>query len=880
MEIIVPHTNTDLDALGAAIGAQVLYPHAVIVLPGTPGPLAAEFISLHRSYVRVKKAREIALDQVTRAIVVDTADAERLGALAPLRDRVEIHLYDHHPEEPHDLEGRLEVRALVGATCTLLAELIEEAGASLSPVQATAMLLGIYADTGSLTHASTTARDARAAGFLLSQGANLRAVDRFIQGTLNPAQQALLGQLRERWRWVSVNGARIRIVEAETEEYVGGLALTLHKLLEFEPAHALFAVVRMGDRVHLVGRSEVPWVDVGRVAAHFGGGGHASAASAVAKGATLSEVNARLEAVLKTEVAFPVMARDVMSAPVKTILETKPVREAERLMLRHGHSGLPVTGETGALTGVISLRDIEKARRHGYEGIPVKGIMVHRVYTVTPETPLDEVQDLMVMKDIGRVPVIDGGKLVGIVTRSDLLGQVYGGPAPRWHRRLYAATTGSAAPEEPGAERVRIAMAALPAAIRDLLALAGQVAERQGVSAYAVGGFVRDLLIGRPNLDIDIAVEGDGLAFARTFAEQLGGRVQEVPRFATAHIYLEARDPHMPSRIDIATARREFYEHAAALPVVEHAALREDLYRRDFSINAMAVPLGPKGPLGLVDYFGGWQDLQDRQIRILHTLSFVEDPTRILRAVRFAHRYSFRLEEETAACATEAVLQGFLDRVSTERLRNELILMWKEPKSGAAMATLAELGVLGKLLPEVELLGDQALTGLLDGYEALNATMPDIYDEATPWLGKLMLLLHRLPLKDGVKAAGRLKLRREQTQPLLHVLTTWRMALDVAVADRSRGRAEVVRTLSDWPPDGLLMLSLLGGAERVIRFWREWRHVKLAITGADLIAAGLPAGPRIGRILARVLSDRLEGQVPDAESQLTLALRYAHEEEA
>ncbi|MDF2631383.1 MAG: putative poly polymerase, partial [Symbiobacteriaceae bacterium] len=320
-------------------------------------------------------------------------------------------------------------------------------------------------------------------------------------------------------------------------------------------------------------------------------------------------------------------------------------------------------------------------------------------------------------------------------------------------------------------------------------------------------------------------------------------------------------------------------EHAAALPVVEHAALREDLYRRDFSINAMAVPLGPKGHLGLVDYFGGWQDLQDRQIRILHSLSFIEDPTRILRAVRFAHRYEFRLEEETASCAKEAVAQGFLDRVSIERLRNELILMWKEPRSGAAMATLQELGLMGKLLPEVEPLMSQELTALLDGYEALAETMPDIYAEATPWLGKLMLLLHRLPLPDGVKAAQRLKLRREQTQPLLHVLTTWQMARAVTV-ERSAGRADVVLTLADWPPDGLLLLSLLRGSERVVRFWREWRHVRLAITGADLIAAGLPAGPLIGRVLARVLSDRLEGQAPDPDSQLALALRYAHEEEA
>ncbi|HWI61648.1 MAG TPA: CBS domain-containing protein [Symbiobacteriaceae bacterium] len=875
MEIIIPHTNTDLDALGAAIGAQVLYPGAAIVLPGSPGPLAAEFISLHRYYVRVKKARDIDPAQVKKAIVVDTADPARLGPLAAVTDRAEIHLYDHHPRAAHDLEGKLEVRDMVGATCTLLAELIEEAGVPLTPVQATAMLLGIYADTGSLTHAGTTARDARAAGFLLEQGANLRAVDRFIQGTLTPAQQDLLHQLQHQGRWVTVRGARIRIARAETPDYVGGLALTLHKLLEIQPAHALLAVVRMGERVHLVGRSEVPWVDVGQVLSRFGGGGHAGAASAVVKGLTAQETEARLEATLNDLVQRPLMARDVMSAPVKTIIETKPVREAERLMLRHGHSGLPVVDESGRLTGMLSLRDVEKARRHGYPTMPVKGIMIHKVFTVPPDTPLDEVQDMMVMKDIGRVPVVEGESLVGIVTRSDLLGQLYGGAAPRWQRPLFSLIAGPPGPEDPGAARVAEALTGLPQAVRDLLKKAGQVAERQGIGAYAVGGFVRDLLIGRPNLDIDIAVEGDGLPFAGELAEVLGGRVQEVPRFRTAHIYLEATSPDMPTRIDVATARREFYEHAAALPVVEHAALREDLYRRDFSINAMAVPLGPDGPAGLIDFFGGWQDLQERQIRILHTLSFVEDPTRILRAVRFAHRYGFRLEAETARCAQEAAEQGFLDRVSMERLRNELILMWKEPHSGSAMATLSSLGVLGRLLPEAV---PQLDPYLLDSYEGLAVTATDLYQTATPWLGKLMLLLHPLPLAAGVRAAHALKLRREHLQPLLHVLTCWKMAHALVTTRTPGGRGEVVRALRDWEPDGLLMLCLVAGSERVLKFWREWRHVRLEITGADLTAAGIPAGPAIGRILARLLSDRLDGLAPDRTTQLALALRYAKED--
>jgi tRNA nucleotidyltransferase (CCA-adding enzyme) len=876
LEIIIPHVNTDLDALGAAVGAQVLSPRAAIVLPGSPGPLAADFISLHRYYVRVRSAREIDLASVTRAIVVDTSDPDRLGPLKGVTERAEVHLYDHHPPEPDDLQPSLEVREMVGATCTLIAELIEEAGAPLTPVQATAMLLGIYADTGSLNHMGTTERDARAAAFLLSQGANLRAVGRFIQGTYTPDQQALLHQLQTRGRWLTVRGARIRLVTADCADYVLGMALVVHRLLQIQPAHSLFAVVKMGSRIYLVGRSEVPWVDTGKVMAVFGGGGHAQAASAVVKGATMAGVIERLEAVLAEQVAQPPLARDIMTAPVKTILQSLPVREAERLMLRYGHSGLPVVDEAGALAGMISLRDVDRARRHDYAHVPVKGMMVHRVVTVPPEMPVDEVQDLMLQNDVGRLPVVEGRNLVGIITRSDLLGQVYGGPPPRWHRTLYEAPGPARRSHDPAAREVSRAVEHATAALQDLFRTAGAVAEEVGVSVYAVGGFVRDLLLGRPNLDLDIVAEGNGIRYAGALAAALGGRVTEVPRFQTAHIYLDGESTEIPSRIDVATARREYYEHAAALPLVEHADLREDLYRRDFSINAMAIPLGPEGPGGLVDFFGGWQDLQNRQIRILHSLSFVEDPTRILRAVRFAARYGFVLEPETARCALEAIREGFLDRVSVERRRNELLLMLQEPHTAAAMAGLQELGMLKHLLPGARL--DEELRNLLARVEQLPDELPDLAAEAPLWPVKLAVMLHRLPLAEGLKAATQLKLRRDDARLLVHTLSNWRIAAD-AMLSVGLNRAEVVRVLADWPPAGLLFLALVAGPEPVRQYWRQWRHLRLAITGTDLIDAGIPAGPMIGRILARVLADRLDGQAPAREEQLARALRYAQEED-
>jgi tRNA nucleotidyltransferase (CCA-adding enzyme) len=395
------------------------------------------------------------------------------------------------------------------------------------------------------------------------------------------------------------------------------------------------------------------------------------------------------------------------------------------------------------------------------------------------------------------------------------------------------------------------------------------------VAAYVVGGFVRDLLLARANLDIDIAVEGDGIAYAHALGEALGAQVAAVPRFGTAHLRLPAQSPELPARVDVATARRETYAHAGALPAVARAGIREDLTRRDFTINAMAIRLEPQGPGALIDYFGGEADLAAGLVRILHPLSFVEDPTRMLRAVRFTQRYGFRLEDETRAAALSAVAQGCLDRVSMERLRNELLPILREPHSGQALALLRDLGVLARVLPGVTLLPETC--SRLDSVDRLEARVPELAGSAARWVTKLMLLLHTLPAPQGAELTARLKLRREPAQALTRTLAEWPATLAVLMSPDSTP-AQLVRALTGWSPEGLLFLYLLGAGEPVALYWQDWRHVRLAITGADLILAGVPAGPAVGRALARVLTARLDGAALDRASQLALALHYAYEE--
>lgn len=922
--IIVPHANTDPDALGAAVAARVLYPGAAVVLPGLVLPGAAEFASLHRYQVRARKPKELDLDRLEMAVVVDTRDPARLGPLREVvrREGLRLHLYDHHPGDPGDLGGELEVVEPVGATCTLLAELLEEAGVRPSPFEATALLLGIYADTDHLTLPTTSPRDVRAAAWLLEQGASLQVVARFTRPELQPAQQELLAQLIARSRVHTVRGVRVQVAVGETAAYVGGLARLVHKLCDLRPAAATFVVVRMEDRVHLVGRSTVPWVDAARVMAAFGGGGHRGAASATVRGLSAEAAAERLLQVLaEVGVGQPLTARDLMKTPVRAVPQDVSIGEAERLMLRYGYSGLVVVDSGHRVVGVISQRDVEKARRHGLTHAPVKGVMSSPALTIPPDLPLDEIQALMVERDIGRLPVVEDGRLVGIVTRSDVLGRLYGAPVPHWHRPLYEPGVGG----EVAGAAIRDRARDLPPPVARALRAAGEVARETAVPAYAVGGFVRDLLLGWPVLDVDIVVEGDGIAFARRLAERLGGRAEAVPRFGTAHVY-DAEG----FRVDVATARRELYAYAAALPEVEAADLREDLYRRDFTIGAMAIRLTPEGLGELVDFFGGYRDLQEGVVRVLHSLSFVEDPTRILRAARFAGRYGMRLEPETARLAREAVAGGFLERVTPERVRNDLIRLLQEPAAPACLQVLRELGALEHVLPEVrwtdetealvervrECLagaGAGAGPGAASGGEAgagpaspaLPPAVVSIARAAEPWRLYLAALLvggacgagcgdpgrgGKYPGDGGAPDASpearagalaeRLRLSRRDREALLGAVAGVAAALAILTRPDLRP-SQAVGILEPRPPEGLLLLWLLG--ERtpargwVERYWAELRHIRPAITGDDLRQTGLPPGPAYAVALAAARAARLDGRAVGREAELAVALAAARE---
>ena len=493
----------------------------------------------------------------------------------------------------------------------------------ISPFDATILALGIYDDTGILLFPSTTSRDAQAAAFLLSRGANLAVVANFMENPFSEEQRRILQKLMDTSSHHRISDLDIILAVYDGNEFIPGLDLVTHRLLAMENCDVLFVIALMEGKVNVVGRSRSNNLKINEVLRSMGGRGHDKSASAVVKTKSCSEVK---ESILKNieDLIHPaILARDIMSSPVKTLPPSISMEEAGSIMLRYGHTGMPVIND-GRMVGVISRRDVDKALIHELGHAPVKGFMTTGVLSVSSQTPVNEIQKLMVEHDIGRLPVIDEGCLVGIVSRTDILRTLHGEDYPEDHELLYSLVEGS---WENCAELMQ---KRLPEQLLAHLRKAGEIAAELNSTVYCVGGFVRDLFLQVANFDVDLVVEGEGRELAARLAGQLGGKVRIHERFGTAVVILPDG-----SKIDVATARTEYYEFPAALPQVERSSIKEDMYRRDFTINTLAICLNPNCFGDLIDYFGGRKDLQNGLIRILYNFSFVEDPTRILRAIRF-----------------------------------------------------------------------------------------------------------------------------------------------------------------------------------------------------------------------------------------------------
>jgi tRNA nucleotidyltransferase (CCA-adding enzyme) len=432
VKLITSHETTDFDGLASCVALQKLLPGAIIGLSGGFASNVHQYLALHSDRFRIQRCQDLDLSEVDLLAVTDVRKRHRLAHVEPVIQRatddplsVRVIVWDHHPASPDDLQADEEHVQPVGSVTTLLVEELRARGIEVDREEATLLALGIHEDTGSLVYARSSSRDAVALAWLLGQGAQSALLQRFLRPPLDALGRRLLVRLIEGVEHLPRFGTSIGVSALETDEVPATLAEVSTEAFRVLPHDALFCVYRLPrGKVHIVGRAQANTVPVGAILELLGGGGHAGAGSAVVRDARLDAVVDRLHSSIERCCVQPRLVRDLMSSPVRTVEPQTPLPELASSLREWGHTGAPVV-EKGKLVGVISRRDVERAQREGRGNLAVKSCMAHRVLSVGPDASLKDALEQMQSHNVGRLPVVEGSRIIGILSREDVLGYLY-----------------------------------------------------------------------------------------------------------------------------------------------------------------------------------------------------------------------------------------------------------------------------------------------------------------------------------------------------------------------------------------------------------------------------------------------------------------------
>lgn len=880
MHIILTHEQADFDALASLLGAHLAYEAAVPVLPRKLNRNVRAFITLYGMELPFVDPRDLPAAQIDKVTLVDT---QSLISVKGMHPATAVQVIDHHPtreDSPADWDVTADE---IGATATIFTEVLREQDIHLSTIQATLMLLGIYEDTGSLTYTRTTARDLNAASFLLERGASLEIAADFLNHPLSIQQQELYNHLRSNATTHDIHGHTIVLACGDAEKMDEELSTVAHKLRDLLDPEALFMLVTTRGGVQMIARSTNTDIDVAQISEEFGGGGHERAAAALIRDTDLATVCQQLLELLPDLVKPAITVAQIMSRGPQLLAPDTPVEEAVLRMQRYGYEGYPVVSEDSQerhqILGLLTRRAVDRAISHKLN-LSAERLMDAGQVQANPEDSIEDLQKLMTESGWGQIPVMnpESGRVIGIVTRTDLLKILTKQPAFPQPKNL--------------ANRLETT---LPSARLQLLKAVAKAAHDQRAALYIVGGFVRDMLLDRPSLDFDLVVEGDAIQLGHSLAEKFGGRVTSHSRFGTSKWHIgedkeillknlvseEQVDPtpgnnaasggplnheDLPESLDLISARTEFYTHPTALPTVERGSIKLDLHRRDFTINTLALRLDGYHYAELHDYWGGLNDLNSGLIRVLHSLSFVDDPTRMLRAVRFEQRFNFQIEDRTRELIDGAI--RLLERVSGDRIRHELDHIFSENEADKMLARLDQLNLLRAI--QINLLWDDWLSRRI-GYLSDISPEPDWRLEVEnnklqANLGYIIWLLRLTPTRTG-RVIKRLKMPRKLADDIFSAQDIWR-AIDSL---KNMKPSEVVIHLEGIEPLAIYANYLASEDEEVRdilwKYVSSWHQVIPKTDGHILQQLGIPPGPIYRQILQTLRSAWLDGTIGSPEEE-------------
>lgn len=888
MKIITTHQNPTFDSIAGVFAASLLNADAVVVLPKKLERVQKNFLSLHFKPGDFIYDDELDCSKVSEATLVCVKSAHRIAPISKILDKpnILVAVIDKSPAIKCEIQADSVIEAESGSVTALICWKLFDDGVEISPVYATLFALGIHEITGSLLYPNTSEADISCLAELFRRGVNLKTVNFFLkEDGLSNIQKSVLDDLVKSREIVNLNGFEINFYFAENNKFVYKFDSIIQRIVDSDKFNIAVFIARMGSSVHVLARSNVEQINLGEIFARAGGGGPKYAAYATLADFTLKQAFEKIKAVLKKNLKPAVTARDIMGPSVLFLNPDVVISEAEKIMFRYAYTAAPVT-DGNKIIGFIRKIDIDRAVHHGLSHAPISGFLCREVVYSQPNEPFETVVEKIARSETKTILVGSENSVAGIITANDILNHTFtrsknksGGQAGSFAAAAEAVKkTGGAGPVKTAAggvaPKVSLNEYFSKPVFRFLKEVSKKAAELK-VSAYIVGGIVRDMILKKPSADIDIVIEGMS---AIEFAEALAGSKEFITsrheRFKTAAISM----PGLP-KIDFATARAEFYESPAALPDVFQGNLYQDLLRRDFTVNAMAVSLCVHNFGEIIDYYGGFGDIEKKVIKPLHSLSFIEDPTRIFRALRFKTRLGFAIDRHAAAGIKEALKFDISKKIEPIRIFNELENIFSEPAVHETMREINKYGLFDFIS------GDIIFTDIID----------KMIKNAAKYLGKTEKLFAGGPRPDktaiffsilllnesGEKAsalAARMNASRhvrdviKETCEFLLITRTEFEKLAAAASVEKRGKKaaafsdlEIYRLFKNRSREFLItLLAALDtktAYDAVIKYIFKLSNVLPTINGNILKNMGVKPGPAFRTILDRVTEMKAVGKL-------------------
>lgn len=870
MHIIMTHEQADFDAIASLTAAALIEEAAIAILPNRVNRNVRSFLDLCGNELPLHTFKEISPIKIDQITLVDT---QALVTLKGMSKNTNVHVIDHHQKKKDFPENWTSLFDTTGSCTTILIGELKKRNGKLSILLATLFLLGIYEDTGALSYANTTPRDLQAAAYLLENGASLAIANQYLNPPLSDQQRTVYDRLLLKTEHFNIHGNRIVTSMADANDLDEEISSIAHKIRDLLDPDALLLVVRTQEGIRLVARSTTDQINVGKIAQQFGGGGHPRASAALIQveneKPTLTFVYKQLIEKLNLFVEPAISASQIMSKHPLLITPQTSAQEASNLMQRYGYEGYPVVAN-GKIVGLLNRRSVERSIAHKLN-LNASSLMDSGEIFVYLNDSLEKIQRIMTESGWGQIPVLDQNNkaIVGIITRTDLL-KAMGKPK------------GLSSDQRNLSSKLN---SVLPKAHSTLLKLIADHAHKQKTPIYIVGGFVRDLVLNRPSLDFDIVVEGDAIQFTKSLVDQFGGKVNTHKRFGTAkwqisEIHKSLNEQNLefngmdlsilPETLDLISARTEFYDFPTALPQVERGSIKLDLHRRDFTINTLALRLDGTHFGELYDYWGGYEDLQTGLIKVLHSLSFVDDPTRLIRAIRFEQRFRFQIEERTFQLLEEA--RDLLNQVSGDRLRHELNLILSEPDPKPALLRLQELNLLEQIHPSLKINPD-----VIEMMVKIIRLPIDPIWQISDYNGtsKINILLAYITWFMNLQTSPKPICKRLRTPAIVTDSSVKAQQARKNIAKIIGKRpSEITEYLDTLPPHVIYILYHTIENELILnlidKYISHWKKVKPITSGEDLRKIGIPAGPIYKKILSRLRKAWLDGEINNIEHEYIL----------